>query len=191
MEPARTHETENQGTQTIDDAARQAQAAALQQPQIIFANPPVRYAVVQPQAAVYQQPQVIFANPQVQYIQAANPVYVVPNNSRQVMYANDVVVDIVPTQKAKLVIGDQTPPLNTFCTSRAPQLFYCTVCKKELVSRVKYKYDKGFLCCWIFLFIICFPWSLLFLCCWPLGYKEAIHKCPECRREVGRVPMLF
>ena len=169
MEPVKTPtpNTENEGTQTVEDTTRQTQPAH-PQPQVIIANPAVQYATIRP----------------------VNPVYVVPNNSRQVMYANDdVFVDVVPVPKTKVIVANQ--PVPAVCTSSVPQLFYCTTDKKELISQVKYKSDKGMLCCWICLFILCFPFSLLFLLCWPLGYREAIHTCPECHKEVGRVPMLF
>jgi len=171
MEPTKTSQT---GTQTVDDATRQAQAATRQQPQVIIANPQVQYVTAQPINNGYT-------------IQGI----VVPYDNRQVMFNDDVLVDIIPAQKTQVIIANQPQPLNTVCTSGVPQLFYCTTDKKTLVSQVKYKTDKGMLCCWICLFILLFPFSLFFIFCWPLGYREAIHTCPECHREVGRVPTLF
>jgi len=140
------------------------------------------------------------ASRQVQYV-VAQPIpngytvqgITVPYNSNQAMFNDDVLLDVVPAQKTKVIITDPTAtgPVSTVCTSSSPQLFYCTICRKTLVSKVKYKSDMAGTCCGIFLFIICFPWSLLFCCCLPCGGAIAVHKCPECGTQVGAVPAML
>jgi len=169
--------TQTTTTQTVDETTRQA-------------APHQHHHYQQPPTVIYQPMQYVTAQP-------INNGYtiqgiVVPRDDRQIMFNDDVLIDVVPQQKTKVVIMKPQESTPTVCTSPMPQLFYCTVDKKTLVSEVRYKTNYGMLCCWICLFVWLFPFSIIFLCCFPcMGYKEVIHTCPDCRRNVGRAPCLM
>ncbi len=87
----------------------------------------------------------------------------------------------------------QTMPANTQdkpcgvmeCRSKYPEQFYCTTCRKNLVSRVETSWGFGS-CVWCF---CCAPTLVLALlpCCVD-GLRDVKHSCPICQRTVGKNP---
>jgi len=77
----------------------------------------------------------------------------------------------------------------TQLTGRWNQKFYCKKCKGNKISELSYEMGTG---SWI--------WSLgcLLMCCFlsPLAFcckslQDAVHRCPDCGREVGRSRFLY
>ena len=96
----------------------------------------------------------------------------------------DVVV-VVPVVAQQSVNG-----LPTRCSGRQPQQFYCVACQKAQVSSTHHKLGLGSLtwaaCCIVFVMpcLFCLP-----LCC-P-ACQEVEHRCPQCKREVGKNRFIF
>jgi len=138
-------------------------------------SPVLDDATREAQAAINRQLQVTL--PVVHTVQKGYQV--VDCDGRQFLVRDDIFLEMMPEPK----VPESIP---TVCHEGAPQVFYCTECKKNLLSQVKYTNHGGITCCCCLLLILCFPWSLLCFCCCPLGYREAKHRCPECGKKVGR-----
>lgn len=116
----------------------------------------------------------------------------VPHDGRQPIFDDEMLVQVMPQARAnQVIIVNPTGSVPTVCTSRNPQLFFCVEDNKPFVSQVRYQSSAGEWICWILLFILLFPFSLFFLCCIPVGSSAAVHYCPQCGREVGRVPTML
>jgi len=81
-------------------------------------------------------------------------------------------------------IPDFLEGLPTSAEGRLPQRFYCVMCKKPQVSKVHHKMGTGSWICTLALFLVICPASILPCCC--NGCQDAVHTCPDCRRQVGK-----
>jgi len=106
-------------------------------------------------------------------------------------FCDDAYVDVMPVQTTNVKIMEPATTLQTFCTSPDPEWFYCTYDKKEMVSEVEFKTDKCAFCCWLLFIILLFPFSILCCCLCPfIGYHTIVHRCPECKRQVGKARVM-
>jgi len=131
-------------------------------------NPQPQY---QPQA--YQQPQV-YQQPQPQYQPQAPP---------QIIYQHThvMVQNQLPAMPSNIFISG----VPTQVTGRKPAAFFCQTCSKTQVSDTNYVVGNGglMLFCGLFMFGCCI--CALFPFCTE-DCQDAIHSCPQCRRQVGR-----
>jgi len=142
-------------------------------PQQDFA-PPQQFQPQNPyvQPNMYQQPAPI----QVQHIQQPVPVLVQP----QVYYQQPAMIEVT-------MPGNNVP---TVPRGRRPEPFFCGLCQKSQVSQTEFQTGNGSLLlgaglciigCWI-----CAPFVFCTEDC-----QDAVHYCPQCKREVGRQKFLL
>ncbi len=117
-----------------------------------------------------QQGAPVYGNP---YQQQAQPF-------PQPGYQQPMVVQAMPQQQER-------PAGPTECRGKYPEQFFCTTCKRNLVSRVETSWGIGS-CVW---FLCCAPTLVLALlpCCVD-GLRDVKHSCPICQRGVGTNPCL-
>ena len=87
------------------------------------------------------------------------------------------------------IMPSQTMGCPTQVYGREEADFYCKACKKKQRSEVLYEVGTG---SWIWAFgclVLCCCASPFAFCCESL--QDAVHKCPDCRQEVGRSRFLF
>jgi len=119
---------------------------------------------------------------------------VVPHDSRQVIFNDDLLVDIAQPTSGPIIITNPTQSTTSvpiIATSMHSQLLYCPVCKKTVLSSVRTETSYGAFCCWLLFMILLFPFSLLCLCFMPFPYELAVHTCPTCGTNLGTVGGLF
>jgi len=76
----------------------------------------------------------------------------------------------------------------TECTTRYPQQFYCTNCKKAHVSVIDTKWGPG-ACIWC----VCCSGSVIIalLPCCIDRFRDVHHYCPSCEDHVGQHKFCF
>ncbi len=155
-----------------------------------------------PQQPQYGAPQQDFAPPQ--QVQPQNPyAQPVPNYGAPV-YQQPAPLQIAQ-QPAPILVQPQAyyqqpgmvqvtmPGMPNFPTEprgRKPEQFMCGLCQKQMVSQTEFKTGNGGLLlgaglciigCWI-----CAPFVFCTEDC-----QDAVHYCPQCKREVGRQKFLL
>ena len=108
------------------------------------------------------------------------PQYQQPQPYPPQQYQQPMVVQAMPQQQER-------PAGPTECHGKYPEQFYCTTCKRNLVSRVETSWGIGScvwcLCCGVTVVIGLLP------CCVD-GLRDVEHSCPICQRNVGKSPCL-
>ncbi len=126
--------------------------------------------------------------------QAQQPERMVPQGGAPIQYGNPYQQNQgFPQQQYQPPMVIQAMPSNqqerpsgpTECRGKYPEQFYCTTCKRNLVSRVETSWGIGS-CVWC---LCCGPTLVLALlpCCVD-GLRDVKHSCPLCQKSVGSNP---
>jgi hypothetical protein len=104
----------------------------------------------------------------------------VPQGNAPLMYNS-------PPQQTTMIIQtmpqEEIPAGSSECRSKYPEQFYCTTCRRNLVSRIEASWGVGS-CCW---FLFCSPSIVLaFLPCCVDCLRDVKHTCPLCQTTVGK-----
>ena len=91
----------------------------------------------------------------------------------------------IQTQAVPVAVSNESADdMPTGPKGRDGEPFYCSFCRENLVSHIKFDMGSGSWF-WVGLFsVLFFPVSCC-PCCIK-GCQDAIHECPQCGKEVGR-----
>jgi len=119
---------------------------------------------------------------------AVHQVIEMTNEARQDPVTEDVKIYVqAETNNEQSKTEDSQNGVKITTKSKGPITFYCTTCKDTQISDVEFQQDKCARILLIFVYILLLP----LICCFlilgpPFQTQVVIHKCPQCKKEIGR-----
>ena len=111
----------------------------------------------------------------------------ITDEARQAQAAENVGVNIAPVVHDQSEVKIEQDVLKKDLKSTTPKSLYCPICKEYQLSIVEFQTDKLARVLLILTYILLLP----LICCFlifgpPFKTKTIIHKCSECKNEIGR-----